>query len=208
MVSSPSEPATVEVAKIVVAGGFGVGKTTLVAAISEIDVVSTEAWMTAAADPIDPLDPGIGAKTTTTVAHDFGRRTLAEDLVLFVFGAPGQQRFWPLWDDVARGAIGALVLVDARDLEKSFAAVNYFEIDNKLPMVVAVNLFDGHLAHPLPQVRSALRLPEAVPLMTVDARDPRSVATALVAVVDRATHHLSTAQASDAARPGAVAGGR
>ena len=126
--SSP-EPPVLTSAKIVVAGGFGVGKTTFVGSISEIPPVNTEAWMTAASEAVDRLDPGID-KTTTTVAMDFGRRTIAEDLVLYLFGTPGQARFWPMWDDLCRGAVGALVLVDTRRLDVSFAAVNYFEQDS------------------------------------------------------------------------------
>jgi signal recognition particle receptor subunit beta len=122
-------------AKIVIAGGFGVGKTTCVRSISEITPINTEAWMTAASEPVDRLDPGID-KTTTTVAMDFGRLTIGSDLVLYLFGTPGQARFWPMWDDLSRGAVGALVLVDTRRLDTSFAAVNYFEQDSDLPFVV------------------------------------------------------------------------
>ncbi|WP_329103643.1 GTP-binding protein [Micromonospora sp. NBC_01699] len=170
-------------AKIVVAGGFGVGKTTFVGSISEIPPVNTEAWMTAASEPVDRLDPGID-KTTTTVAMDFGRRTVAEDLVLYLFGTPGQARFWPMWDDLCRGAVGAVVLVDTRRLDVSFAAVNYFEQDSNLPFVVCVNLFDGRLNHQLADVRRALALGPDVPVITCDARDSGSVARALLAVVD------------------------
>ncbi len=172
-------------AKIVIAGGFGVGKTTCVAAISEIPPVNTEAWMTAASEQVDHLDPGID-KVTTTVAMDFGRLTIDRDLVLYLFGTPGQARFWPMWDDLSRGAVGALVLVDTIRLDASFAAVNYFELDSRLPFVVAVNLFDGVLSHPLDAVREALDLPAHVPLTTLDARDGASVARALLLVVEHA----------------------
>jgi signal recognition particle receptor subunit beta len=170
-------------AKIVIAGGFGVGKTTCVRSISEIPPINTEAWMTAASEPVDRLDPGID-KTTTTVAMDFGRLTIGSDLVLYLFGTPGQARFWPMWDDLCRGAAGALVLADTRRLDTSFAAVNYFEQDSDLPFVVCVNLFDGVLTHDLEDVREALALSPEVPLITCDARDSSSVARALMAVVE------------------------
>ncbi|MEU4773600.1 ATP/GTP-binding protein [Micromonospora sp. NPDC023644] len=170
-------------AKIVIAGGFGVGKTTCVQSISEIPPINTEAWMTAASETVDRLDPGID-KTTTTVAMDFGRLTIGPDLVLYLFGTPGQPRFWPMWDDLCRGAVGALVLADTRNLEASFPAVNYFEQDSDVPFVVCVNLFDGALTHRLEDVREALTLSAEIPLITCDAREPSSVARALLAVVE------------------------
>ncbi|GAA1774990.1 ATP/GTP-binding protein [Actinomadura chokoriensis] len=165
--------------KLVVAGGFGVGKTTLVEAISEIPPVNTEAWMTQAAKTVDALDGAGGGKTTTTVAMDFGRVTLASDLVLYLFGTPGQPRFWPMWDDLCRGASGAVVLVDTRRLDVSFAAVNYFENDSDVPFIVAANLFDGRQTHPLGQVREALRLDADVPLVSCDARERASAVDVL-----------------------------
>ena len=169
-------------AKIVVAGGFGVGKTTSVGSVSEIAPLNTEAWMTETGEGVDPVDPRSG-KTTTTVAMDFGRITLHPDLVLYLFGTPGQARFWFLWDDLCRGALGAVVLVDTRRIEESFAAINYFENDSDVPFIVAVNLFDGRLTHDLDEVREALALAPEVPLMTCDARDPGSTAKALQELV-------------------------
>lgn len=184
--------------KIVVAGGFAVGKTTLVGAVSEIPPVNTEAWMTQASKTIDPLGSA-DEKATTTVAMDFGRISLAPDLVLYLFGTPGQARFWPMWDDLCRGASGGLVLVDTRRLDVSFAAVNYFENDSDVPFIVAVNLFDGVQTHPLDEVREALRLPDRVPLTTCDARDRGAVARVLTEVL---THTLGRTAAGDS---GAVA---
>jgi signal recognition particle receptor subunit beta len=194
--SSPDSTALTS-AKIVIAGGFGVGKTTCVGSISEITPINTEAWMTAASEPVDRLDPGID-KTTTTVAMDFGRLTIGHDLVLYLFGTPGQARFWPMWDDLCRGAVGALVLADTRHLDASFAAVNYFEQDSNLPFVVCLNLFDGVLTHDLEDVREALALSPEIPLITCDARDPSSVAKALMAVVEH------TMQRTAGAAPGVL----
>jgi hypothetical protein len=181
--SSPDHLAPhVTSAKLVVAGGFGVGKTTLVGSVSEIPPVNTEAWMTQASKTIDPLAEA-NAKTTTTVAMDFGRLTLSRDLILYLFGTPGQPRFWPMWDDLCRGASGAVVMVDTRRLDVSFPAVNYFENDSDVPFIVAVNLFDGAQTHPLEQVREALGLDPSIPLVTVDARNRRSAVQTLVATL-------------------------
>ncbi|TJZ43995.1 ATP-binding protein [Streptomyces piniterrae] len=170
--------------KILVAGGFGVGKTTLVGAVSEIKPLRTEEQLTEASRPVDDL-AGVEAKTTTTVAMDFGRITLNEELVLYLFGTPGQDRFWFLWDELARGALGAVVLADTRRLADSFAAIDYFE-RRDLPFTVAVNCFDGAEVYPVDAVREALDLDPAVPVMLCDARVKDSARDVLIAVVEHA----------------------
>ncbi|WP_411110821.1 GTP-binding protein [Streptomyces sp. c-19] len=175
------EPVTL---KILVAGGFGVGKTTLVGAVSEIRPLRTEEILSEAGRPVDDLH-GVEAKTTTTVAMDFGRITLREDLVLYLFGTPGQDRFWFLWDELAQGALGAVVLADTRRLEDSFAAIDYFE-RRGIPFTVAVNCFEGAQRFPAESVRGALDLDPEVELVMCDARDRESVKNVLVAVVQHA----------------------
>ncbi|MFJ9029700.1 GTP-binding protein [Streptomyces sp. NPDC102274] len=177
----PADPVTL---KILVAGGFGVGKTTLVGAVSEIRPLRTEEVLSEAGRPVDDVD-GVEAKTTTTVAMDFGRITLREDLVLYVFGTPGQDRFWFLWDELAQGALGAVVLADTRRLADSFAAVDYFE-RRGIPFTVAVNCFEGADRFPSETVRAALDLDPEVPLVMCDARERESVKEVLVAVVEHA----------------------
>lgn len=183
-VSDPSHlPETVRVAvKLLVVGHFAVGKTTFINTLSEIKPLSTEEVMTQAGALTDDLT-GVQSKTTTTVAMDFGRLTLNERLVMYLFGAPGQARFAALWKDMSRGAMGALVLADTRRLEQSFEVMGRLE-EQGLPYAVAVNTFDDALAHPLDDVRRALDLLPETPLVSCDARDRRSSTQALIALAE------------------------
>ncbi|MET7847969.1 ATP/GTP-binding protein [Streptomyces avermitilis] len=177
--------------KLVIAGGFGVGKTTTVASISEIRPLTTEAAITEVAAGVDDLTHTPG-KTTTTVAMDFGRVTIDPTLKLYLFGTPGQDRFGFMWDDLVEGALGSLVIVDTRRLDDCYAAVDYFEHRN-VPFAVAVNAFDGEVEHDLEEVRWALDIADYVPLIVFDARKTGSVRDALLAVLDVAVSRAEAA---------------
>jgi signal recognition particle receptor subunit beta len=168
--------------KILIAGGFGAGKTTLVSAISEVRPLLTEEPLSTASVGRDSL-AGLPNKKTTTVALDFGRITISESLVLYLFGVPGQERFWFMWDELAYGALGAVVLADVRRLDDCFPSVNYFET-RELPFVVAVNCFDDAPRYDLAEIRLALDLDDDVPLVLCDARDQSSVKETLIRLVE------------------------
>ncbi|MFF2522697.1 GTP-binding protein [Streptomyces liangshanensis] len=176
--------------KILVAGGFGVGKTTLVGAVSEVAPLHTEEYLTLASVGVDDLE-GLNSKFTTTVALDFGRITISDDLVVFLFGTPGQERFWFMWNDLVNGAMGAVVLVDTRRLDVSFASIDFFE-SRGIPFVVGVNCFHGVRDRSAEEIRAALALDPQVPLLLCDARDRGAGRDVLLALVD----HLMVSQSA------------
>ncbi len=168
--------------KILIAGGFGAGKTTLVSAISEVRPLRTEEALTSVSVHHDDLE-GVENKTTTTVAMDFGRITLSGRRVLYLFGTPGQERFWFMWDDLSYGALGAVVLADTRRLADCFASVDYFE-KRRLPFVVAINCFEGAHRYDTAEVRAALDLGAQVPVVLCDARQAESAKNVLITLVE------------------------
>ena len=188
--SLPLADSVSDALKIVIVGGFGVGKTTMVRAVSEIRPLSTEETMTGAGVGIDDTR-GLRGKNTTTVAFDFGRITLNEQMVLYLFGAPGQERFWFLWDRLFAGTLGAVVLVDTRRVTDSWYAIDRLE-HHGMPFIVARNNF-GEPEHTLPQLRDALSLSDDIPLVECDARQRSSSKSVLISLVDH-LYALSTAQ--------------
>jgi signal recognition particle receptor subunit beta len=174
--------------KIVIAGGFGTGKTTMVKSVSEIAPLHTEELLTEASVGVDDL-AGVEGKTTTTVALDFGRITISPEIVLYLFGTPGQGRFWFMWDELAQGAIGAVVLVDTRRLDSSFPSIDFFE-RRDIPFIVAVNCFENAHTYAVEEVRRALDLDRAIPVVLCDVRDRESSKTVLVGIIEHAMARL------------------
>ncbi|WP_063747121.1 GTP-binding protein [Saccharothrix sp. NRRL B-16314] len=174
--------------KIVIAGGFGTGKTTMVNSVSEIPPLHTEELLTEAGVGVDDV-VGLEAKETTTVALDFGRITINPEVVLYLFGTPGQNRFWFMWDELAYGAIGAVILVDTRRLDSSFPSIDFFE-RRGIPFIIAVNCFEGGHAYEAEEVRRALDVDAAIPLVLCDARDRESAKTVLVSLIQHTMDRL------------------
>jgi signal recognition particle receptor subunit beta len=196
MVYGPSDPYREDAAdvvpvavKIIVAGGFGVGKTTLIGSISEIRPLRTEEVLTDRGVAVDDL-AGVEAKLTTTVAMDFGRISFGDSLVLYLFGTPGQERFWFMWDELSYGALGAVVLADTRRLPDCFASIDYFE-QRQIKFMVAVNCFEGAMRHDTADVRIALDLDPDVPVVLCDARRRESAKTVLMTLVEHVLESLT-----------------
>ncbi|MCC9311530.1 ATP/GTP-binding protein [Kitasatospora sp. RB6PN24] len=179
MTNDQAAPAAV---KILIAGGFGVGKTTLVGSVSEVTPLRTEEYLTKASVGVDSLD-GVGGKDTTTVALDFGRITISPELVVYLFGTPGQERFWFMWNDLVQGVLGGVVIADTRRLESSFASIDFYE-SREIPFVVAINCFDGVNTRSEIEIRTALDLDPHVPVLVGDVRTRTFARDVLLALVD------------------------